>query len=322
VSRDFLWLQKKGFEILQGCADLFASILVYSDPNGDPPGDGRYHTKGLLSMNNTTDDDNFLANYMAYESLQFAIEATYELNIVTPANWLAIVNLIALPVTSQFAGNTIYSSTVWASATYQTLYNNSAPSTPPPTLSILEPLIAMTPYYSRDFFSFNPNYNIITMKDNVAFYTGVVDPATQNNVVNQLLIGTVWGAIAQKELLLQDRITASDNVNAALTNVEMNSTMLPWDTFFNSMQQTPFNDIGVSAMFIFSLLTGLGGLRVSGGVTNARFYYEQLGIIATNANIMPATWETMTITGVGTNQSTVTLTNQLNWPPVDIHINP
>ena len=304
VTRDFVWLQRKGFEILRGGADFFVSLLEYSDPFASPPGDGKYHTKGVMSMNNVAADDNALTNYLAYEAIQFAIEAAYELNFVVPTTWTTVVNSIALPMGTEAVSGSVSQTIIEVDAAYgQTI--------PHPKLKLLEPLIMLSPYYSRDFFGFNANYNLQTIKDNLVFYGSNVDPITANNATNQLLLAGLSGAVAQRELAYLDRRAAVNKVQDALINVQSNAVLQPWNTFTNSLHPQAFNDISVSSMYVFSLLTGLGGLRVAGGVTDARFYYEEMGIVANNANVLPSTWDKMTITGVGATANTITITNQL-----------
>jgi hypothetical protein len=304
VTRDLSWLQRKGFEILKGGADFFVSLLEYSDPLASPPGDGKYHTRGVMSMNNVAADDNALTNYLAYEAIQFAIEAAYELNYIVPIIWTTVANAISLPIGSNTVSDNISHTIIETDAAYgQTL--------PHPKLKLLEPLIMLSSYYSRDFFGFNANYNLQTIKDNLVYYGSNIDPSTENNATNQLLFAGLSGAIAQKELTYLDRVAAVNKVQSALANVHNNAVLQPWSTFTNSLHPQAFNDISVSSMYVFSLLTGLGGLRVAGGVTDARFYYEEMGIVANNANVLPSTWDKMTITGVGNTQATVTITNQL-----------
>ena len=185
---------------------------------------------------------------------------------------------------------------------------------PVPKLTLLEPLIVMTQYYSRDFFGINANYNLLTLHQNLDFYTSELSVSSSNNPTNQLLIASVAGAIAQKDLTLIERQASSVKVGAALHNVSANATLLPWKTFTNSLQPSAFNDISVSAMYVFSLLTGLGGLRVAGGVTDSRFYYENMGILANSGNVLPNTWDKMTITGVGPNATTLVVQNQMTYP--------
>lgn len=302
VTRDISWLQRKGYEILKGCADFFVSLLVYD------AGDGKYHTRGVMNMNNVAVDDDALTNYMAFEAIQFAIEATYELNFYVPAAWTTVVGAVALPVGTvpAVAGNDAQS-ILLADASY-------GQTAPVPKLTLLEPLIVMTQYYSRDFFGINANYNLLTLHQNLNLYMSEIDASTTNNPVNQLLIASVAGAAAQKDLTLIERQASSAKVGAALDNVGSNATLQPWLTFTNSLQPAAFNDISVSSLYIFTLLTGLGGLRVAGGVTDSRFYYENMGILANTGNVLPNTWDKMIITGVGPNATTLTVHNQLTYP--------
>ena len=61
-------------------------------------------------------------------------------------------------------------------------------------------------------------------------------------------------------------------------------------------------------------LTNIGGLRIQGGVTESKFYYEEMGIKGTyNAN-MPSTWKNVKLKGIGPNAELYNVVNNVYYP--------
>jgi hypothetical protein len=274
------------------------------------PTDGTYHLNNVMGMNNKVGSDNVLTNYLAHEAIQYAIEATYELNYFVDLNWKTVVNLITMPVNTIVDNNATFVNILQDDSNY-----TADPITGiVPLIKVLEPLIVLMPYYSRDFFTFSANYNLTTIKTNLLYYMSKQDPAYADNAINKLIIACIQATVAQREIVYADKAAAANAFYTTIQNVFSNSCISPWQTFTNSMFKTEYNDIGVSSLFLLTLLTSVGGLRVNGGITEMRFYYEDMGIVANTANVMPKTWKQMTITGVGSAQKSYDIVNQLYYP--------
>jgi len=303
VTRDLDWLARKGFEILKGNADFFVSMLTLGT-------DGKYHIKNVMTMNNTVASDNVVTNYFAYEAILFAIQATYELNYFVDSNWTTVVNNIALSVaTSVVDNNTTYLNVLLDDESY-----GPDPTTGiSPSLNVIEPLVVLMPYYSRDFFSFSSNYNLETIKTNLLFYLGKINTKYSENAINKLIVACMQATVAQRESAYNDKVAAATGFGNTIQGVIGTSVLKPWNTFTNSLYSTPYNDISISSLFLFTLLTSVGGLRVTGGITPMRFYYEDFGIAQNTSNVMPVTWKLINITGVGPTQTAYNLVNQLYY---------
>jgi hypothetical protein len=299
VVRDVDWLRKKGYEIIKNAAEFFMSKLEYDTT------DQMYHMYSVVGMNSATSDDNALSNYLAMMTIKYAMEATFELNYIIDVAWREVVNKIYIPVIQsvESEGNT-YLNIIKADAGYTG-----------ESLQFLEPLIILMPYFSRDFFTMFPELQMLqTIKDNLAYYTTKMDEKFENNAINDLIIGTTYANLAQQEPTYHMRNHTSLLYLDQLNNVMDNATIQPWHTFFNSINRKAYNDVSVSALYLLSLITGCAGIRVLGGINEARFYYEEFGIRSRTANVMPKYWQSLELRGIGHKQQKFTITNAMFYP--------
>jgi hypothetical protein len=56
-------------------------------------------------------------------------------------------------------------------------------------------------------------------------------------------------------------------------------------------------------------LNGIGGLRIEGGVTESKFYYEEFGIKGKYFASMPNTWKNIRLKGIGISQELYNVVN-------------
>lgn len=299
VTRDLDWLRKKGYEILKNNADFFASKMEYDET------EDVYHMPNVMSMNNTVSSDNSLTNYTAKMALKYAIEATYELNFVVDDQWIHVYERIPI---YKFPTVAVGAETYANVIKYDEAYNGE-------TMKFLEPLFLLMPYYSKDYLQDISSYQHMSLlKDNVNYYFTKTEHAFENNAMNQLVMSNLWSTISQLETAYADKVASSDKIANALTNVYTYATLPPWGTFKNSLFRKTYNDIAVSSLFVLNLLTGIAGIRVHGGITDARFYYEDFSLQSRTANVMPKTWKRLFFTGVGMKKEMYTITNELYYP--------
>jgi hypothetical protein len=287
VTQDIDWLRQKGYTILKNNADFFATKAEYSES------DSKYHFNNVLGLNNVSANDNALTNYLAKVALKFAIEATYELNYIVDSLWVDIAENVYMPVENSL--------TVDGTTYYKVILPNAGYSNE--TLKFLEPLITLLPYYSGVYFdcvTCQQGFNSSTqIKNNIAFYidTEKLDPAFEANNINKLILSTLKGTVAQ----LDGSETVVGEYYTLMNEVISEGTMKPWNGLYNSLFRKTFNDIGVSALFVLSVITSLGALKIVGGINSDRQYYRQYQVTTTTANILPVTWRKLEITGVGKN---------------------
>ena len=171
------------------------------------------------------------------------------------------------------------------------------------SIDLLEQFIIMYPYYSRHFFTLpsvdNP-YNNKTIKDNLLYYGDKLTATGDTMTFNRVLESSLYATMAQDEVSYAFRkIYINTFYSKLLTACDENTTR-PWsswrkDTTTKKVQ----NNVSFSALHLLTLLTTMGGLRVTGSINESRYYTEEYGIKQRSGYVMPETWSTMKITGVG-----------------------
>jgi hypothetical protein len=73
-------------------------------------------------------------------------------------------------------------------------------------------------------------------------------------------------------------------------------------------------DLNLSAMLVLTVMQGLGGVAIIGGVTETRFYYTEMGVMASVSAALPTSWERMYVRGVGPAQKDFSVLNHLLYP--------
>ena len=301
VTRDQELMRRKGYEMLKNNADFFVSAMELDGT------DGKYHLRNIIGMNNITADDNAVTNYLAKVAIKYAIEATYELNYIVDPNWTTVYPDVYVPVREsvEFGEGTYYNVIPVDDEDAGTSTN----------LKLLEPLLILMPYYNKDFFNLSESYDLTTTKANLSYYKDRKDAAFTNNAINLLLEGTLEASIAQQESTYVDKETRIENYQDDFLAMGENATMSPWKTLNNSLFPRAFNDIGVSALFLLSILTTMGGLRVRGGITSSRFLYEEYSIRSCcSGNVLPKIWKKLILSGIGHKSESFTITNVLYYP--------
>ncbi len=307
VTRDYDWLYKKGFEILKNNADFFVSKLELDEVTGT------YNINNVYSIDGNSGNNNSFTNYLAKLALQYALQAKYELDYVYAVDWETYIDLIQINIIADPG---------------EGLYNiiNTNDDNLPTMLDLLEPLLILYPYYSKYFFTITNNtngrfeYDAVTLKDNLTSYLSRLNPEYEQNSFNKLLIATLYAKIAQLEKLdtitnIDYRKVAIDEFNTHILEFFENATLQPWKTFYNSQYTKTYNDLGVSSMFILGLLTTIVGLRITGNIDSSKIYLEDLGIKSEPSNIMPNTWRSLEVYGIGSSSSLhYCVLNQLLYP--------
>jgi trehalose/maltose hydrolase-like predicted phosphorylase len=307
VTRDYDWLQKKGFEILKNNADFFVSLLVYNETLDS------YSINNVYSIDGEFGDNNSLTNYLAKVALNYATQAKYELDYTYNVDWDSYVDKIKLNVIEN-PGNSLYN----------LIYTNN--DNTPSTMDLLEPLLIMFPYYSKHFFTIQNdvnglfNYDIYTLKDNLTYYISRLNSDMSNNALNKLLIAFLKAEIAQLETIdtsgTDNRAIAIDEFNTYIKEFFSNCINQPWNGFYNSYTtKTPsFNDIGISSMFILGLLTTLISLSIEGKLNDTRDYLHDIGIESNPSYILPKSWKSIEAYIGNATKDHYCILNQLLYP--------
>ena len=181
-----------------------------------------------------------------------------------------------------------------------------------------EPYIFMNPYYSKTLFTkylSNP-FTTDIIKDNMVFYSKRTAIDYKENSLNTLLESMMYNTIAQNEGMYYLKKNATQSAYHNALQIDKTSTLEPWKTMYNNKSINEktngnINDMSLSSLFIFNMLTTIGGLRIIGSINDARFYTEEFEITNKTGYTMPTTWARMKLTGIGINKEDYTIENSL-----------
>jgi hypothetical protein len=263
TTLDKHWLTNKGYEILKHNADFFAS-KVEVEP------DGSMHMRNVCSMNNVECDDNALTCYLAKIALQYAIEASYELQMVVNEDWVSCFHGLDL----------VYDPSSLVVSTEGCC-----------TGGIAENLVPLLPMYSEVLAK---SHRGLDIKKMVA-QNMPMDFNTHGNVLNLLIKAWLAGA------------TSATSLDTELANIVNTCFSSPWSIFDSRDGST---DVSLCAMFLLVIATTTGTLRFGGNVTETRFYTEKLGLSSSHACYMPRAWKCVKMGGVGKTRATVLVWNE------------
>lgn len=272
VVKNKNWLVNKGYVVLAEIADFFASIA-------EQELDGSWHINNVISLNGTVSQkDNSFTNNMARLALKYAIEASYELNYPIKDEWYTVyygLQILILP-DPDFP---------------VVKYDNEATSSI--TLNIVEPWFILIPYYSQLYF--NSNNYIITVQNsilkNIDYYNPKINIEYINHPFNKGLLTILYALYSQYDSTKVPNFCGT--IMSSVTNVNNGV----WGT----------NDIGLTAILLFSILQGAMQLQIKGGVAETRFYYEEMRITNAFSANLPETWKSISTT-IG---KTFTTTNKI-----------
>ena len=171
------------------------------------------------------------------------------------------------------------------------------------SIDLLEQFIVMYPYYSRHFFTLpstdNP-YNNKTIKNNMLYYNGKLTSNGETLTFNKLIESGLYATIAQDDTSYAFRKNYINTFYSRLLDTIDKNTTKPWGALRkNTSSKKVHNNVSLSALHLLTLLTTMGGLRVTGSINESRYYTEEYGIKQRSGYVMPETWKTMKITGIG-----------------------
>ncbi len=286
VTQDKAWLQNKGYGILKGNADFFASKIEIDE-------DGSYNIRDVFSINNVRSDNNALTNYLVKVALKYAVEASYELAMPVASAWtLGYYNLDA-----RYFVSPVDVLKQDGDVTTNTMYD------------LLEQLVVITPFYFEVFMRQNVNRDKDTIERNLTFVESRINAGFADHPINTMLL--TW----LKAYIMGFDSAYATTFETALQDVLSTNVVGVWGNFNGSNSTTDYNDLSLSALFLLMLVTGPGSLRIRGTVSETRFYAEALGVRVAPSHAMPATWKNVRLSGVGKNKATFNVLNELYYNP-------
>lgn len=183
-------------------------------------------------------------------------------------------------------------------------------------VDVPEPLIFLTPYYSKHFFTkyIQTAFATDLTKDNLKYYEDRITDRRKTDPFNILLKCMIHGTIAQNEGLYVKKQEAIDKFYNDLKMFNNLSVQYPWYTIYPKHYTDPDDDkykniLSWNAMYIYNFLYTIGGMRIFGSINDTRFYTENFEITNKTGYVMPSTWKSLSILGIGLDKKNYVITN-------------
>jgi trehalose/maltose hydrolase-like predicted phosphorylase len=292
VTLDKEWLSTKGYVMMRNVADFVSSFVTID-------GSDNYNMNNTAGMSERVSNNHALSVYLSKLALKYAIEASYELNFIPKSTWVdTYLNLDIKTFTDNDC----------AVIKYDDAYTGDD------NLDILDNLIILDPYYSSLYFNTSlPCRDSISIQQNYIYYEPKISPDYVGDGLNRFILTGLTATSMQTN-------TTNSNTNALfdfymnLYNTLNTNTTGIWG-YFTRNNTLSGNDISLSAAFIKMFLNNICGLRIQGGVTESKFYYEEFGIRGTYNSYMPPIWKNVKVNGVGPNSEMYNVVNCVFYSP-------
>jgi trehalose/maltose hydrolase-like predicted phosphorylase len=273
LTQDREWLTNKGYMMMKNVADFLISNI-----------DSSYNMTNIIGLSNRVSTNHAFTKYVTKLALKYTLEASYDLSYAPKASWILAYQNLDIPYELGVSCDLIR---------YDETFSSSD------TLQIADPWLILLPYYSYLYFN---NY-VNQVRDhqsilrNLTYYESKIASAYVNTPINLILRAALYGLVSQSDTsYLNTFYTAVDDVMAVVAEKDY------WGS----------SDLTVNGLFVFLFLTVMGGIRITGGITEGKFYYEQYGLAgAFNVN-MPNTWKNIVFSGVGENRELYNVVNNIS----------
>jgi trehalose/maltose hydrolase-like predicted phosphorylase len=296
VTKDYDWLQHKGFSIMKNIADFFISIIKFDSITNS------YNLENISSLSQDAPQlNNSFTNNMVKLSLKYTIEACYELGIKPSDKWIQYFNGLPILYLNPDDFNDIIK-----------VNDNSSEND---EYFILDVLFVLVPYYSDLFFSIDEqNHNQNSLKRNLDYYIKKINTKYSTHPYNTALLAIVYGMYAQNDNTYIHRFdyflhkfikeNIIDNDFSGSVNVWLN---------MKSFGSSTFNSLTTNSILLMIIMQALPQVHVSGGVASSKFYYEEMKASVRKNAIMPCHWNDIQITNIGNpdNPRSYTIKNQI-----------
>eukprot|EP00877_Chromochloris_zofingiensis_P002866 jgi/Chrzof1/12580/UNPLg00533.t1 len=147
----------------------------------------------------------------------------------------------------------------------------------------------------------NKGWDAATVDANVEFYTTPerLLPAYSDDPFNLAVLAAMYALQSQRDGAAgtTGRSAFASAVSQLATSISGNNTLTQ------------------ACMLPMVMLTCVAGVKVSGGVADGRYYYEELRVNTQTVTRMPDTWRLVRIYGLGSNRVTISTVNEIAAPP-------
>ena len=290
VTLDRSWLIQKGYAILAGVADMVVSKATIDSA-------GVASMASVLDATGAEVDDDAFTLYTSRVALKGAIEASYELGYLVPAEWKRTFFGISVP---QFTG-----------ANFEIIRANASAAITD-RMDVLHPLLVLQEHFSSDYLrglGLSTN-NENTLTANALFYASAATAATTLSPQNLLLIAGVYGVLARSTG------ASADTFDAYTKSFLAESAGDIWGSLADKKSTSPsLNNPALCAQFLTNVVANLCGLGVAGGTTESGFRYEHYGVFGRFSTNLPNAMNKITVPNVGRGKQTFTVTNERLYVP-------
>lgn len=280
VTKDADWLQSKGYPILKDISDFIVSVITFKN--------GKYSLDMVSSLATSVgQNNNAFTNNMVRLALKYSIECCYELSIKPSDKWARYYEGLGIKYINP--------------GTFNDIIKVNDEQVDESKYFILEILFLLVPYYSDLYFKdTNLNHNGFSLKRNLDYYIDKVETQYIDHAYNTALKAIIYGMYAQidenysrtYDYYLHKFI--EDNV----INNDLSGSVNAW------LNMKPFglsttNSLTTNSIFLLIILQGIPQIKVQGGVTPNKFYYEEMKISYMKSANMPCHWKDIKISNMG-----------------------
>lgn len=286
VSKNKDWLMSKGFAIMKDIANFFVSLISVEN--------GVYKLSNIYSLSRIEEQsDNSFTNNMVKLAFKYTIEASYELNFTPHEKWNKCFNGLNLMIINPNDFNDLIG------------VNDESNTTDEMMVNILDILFILMPFYSELYF--DPNYvnrNSSSLKRNLDFYLNKINTKFNNHPYNEALLAIVYGMYAQTEekYVHTFDMFLHNFIENNITKNTGNGTINAWLNM-KAYGSNTSNSLISNSILVLIILFGICQIKIEGGITASKFYYNELKINLMTAANMPCHWKSININNIGTNEN-------------------
>lgn len=281
VTRDKDWLSRIGYSMIKGVATFIESMVENVE---GPDGIEKLRIKNIvgLELKQSPGFDNAFSVNLAKLVFRYCIEASYEMYVPLNPNWSLYAQGLEIPTYDGALRDIIK-------------YDDNINTPTSVAFQILEPLAALIPQLSSEFFGDEMNRVSNTIERNVEFYNCRSTPEYAKHPYN---MGLVALGYTQAMQINPNYVDIFDN---ALHSFIDNSQWGVWHNFRAWGEDVAkFYDLSSGCIFLYLLSHGIGGVRIQGGVAETRFYYEEMKVNWNVTANMPSYWKELQFCKLGT----------------------
>jgi trehalose/maltose hydrolase-like predicted phosphorylase len=282
VTVDREWLSNKGYTILKSCADFFVSRSTVDS-------DGVYHLDNVMAFDRAVEpsNDNAFTNNIVKLALKATIEASHDLGYPVKKEWRDM--FVKLPINIAKDGLETYEVILYDA-------NSMSSNVMDEVYNIVEQLFILTPMMSELYLVPGTRRGFDSIRRNLDFYTTRISDVYKTHPVNTMLISSVYGVCNK------------------YNNQYVSSFKDYLETLYASQSDGSIwgqqSDINLAAILPLVFINSVAGVNIQGGVSESKFYYDEMTIKGLYATNLPPNWESVTVANCGSYKKSFKVYNQ------------